>query len=119
MCTPYDVALRLGFHKMAANDMARKCRAMLDACPHCEFDGLGGRARATATSRPTARPDACGNRGNDPEAAPRPSPALTRGTPCIYKGYYGGTFIELDADLRALTGIDPRNDRRSRRRCRP
>ena len=35
-----DVALRKGFHKMIANDMARECRAVLDACPTCEFDGL-------------------------------------------------------------------------------
>ena len=26
-----DVAMRKGFHKMIANDMARECRAMLDA----------------------------------------------------------------------------------------
>ena len=45
-----DVALRMGFHKMIANDMARECRAMLDACPTCEFDGLGGGQEPTATA---------------------------------------------------------------------
>ena len=35
-----DVALGKGFHKMIANNMARECRAMLDARPTCGFDGL-------------------------------------------------------------------------------
>ena len=35
-----EVAFRKGFHRMTANDMARECRAMLDACPTCEFEGL-------------------------------------------------------------------------------
>ena len=35
-----DVALRKGFHKLPAYDMAAKCRAMLDARPTCEFAGL-------------------------------------------------------------------------------
>ena len=35
-----EVAFRKGFHRMVANDMARECRAMLDACPTCEFEGL-------------------------------------------------------------------------------
>ena len=35
-----EVAFRKGFHRMVANDMARECRAMLDACPTCQFEGL-------------------------------------------------------------------------------
>ena len=35
-----EVAFRKGFHRMVAYDMARECRAMLDARPTCEFAGL-------------------------------------------------------------------------------
>jgi hypothetical protein len=40
MSTGTDVALRKGFHKLTAYDMAAKCRAMLDARPTCEFAAL-------------------------------------------------------------------------------
>jgi hypothetical protein len=105
MCTPYDVALRLGFHKMEANEMAKKCRAMLDACPHCSFAELqAGKTYCyigTSYSHPALVVIG--------EVSPKHTQAVAsvnNGEPRkIYKGSYGGTFIELDADLRALTGL--------------
>ena len=99
-----DVALRKGFHKMIANDMARECRAMLDACPTCEFDGLeAGKSYCYKPSYGTAALVVVG------QTTPKRRQAVAsvnQGAPRrIYKGDYYGSFIELDADLRALTGI--------------
>ena len=40
MNTVPEIAFRKGFHRMVANDMGRECRAMLDAGPICDFEGL-------------------------------------------------------------------------------
>ena len=100
-----DVALRKGFHKLAAYDMARECRAMLDARPTRDFAGL--EPGKTYCYKPPY-----GNRFElltIGEVTPKRTQAVASvdgGAPRrIYKGSYSGTFVELDADLRALTGI--------------
>ena len=100
-----DVALRKGFHKLAAYDMARECRAILDAHPTCEFVGL--EPGKTYCYKPSY-----GNRFElltIGEVTPKRTQAVASvdgGAPRrIYKGSYSGTFVELDADLRALAGI--------------
>jgi len=100
-----DVALRKGFHKLAAYDMARECRALLDARPTCEFAGL--EPGKTYCYKPPY-----GNRFElltIGEVTPKRTQAVASvdgGAPRrIYKGSYTGTFVELDADLRALAGI--------------
>ena len=100
-----DVALRKGFHTMIANDMARECRAMLDARPTCEFHAL--EPGKTYCYKPPY-----GNRFElltIGEVTPKRTQAVASvngGEPRrIYKGSYTGTFAELDADLRALSGI--------------
>ena len=100
-----DVALRLGFHTMIANDMANKCRAMLDARPTCQFDGV--EPGKTYCHKPPY--------GSNlelltiGEVTPKRTQAVASvngGEPRrIYRGSYTGTFVELDADLRALSGI--------------
>jgi hypothetical protein len=100
-----EVAFRKGFHRMVANDMARECRAMLDACPTCEFAGLeAGKSYCCKPSYGTPSLVVVG------EVTPKRTQAVAsvnNGEPRrIYKGaYHGATFIELDADLRTLTGV--------------
>ena len=99
-----DVALRKGFHKMIANDMARECRAMLDACPTCEFDGL--EAGKSYCYKPSYGTPALVVVGQTTPKRRQAVASVNQGAPRrIYKGDYYGSFIELDADLRALTGI--------------
>jgi hypothetical protein len=105
MSSGIDVALRKGFHRMVANDMARECRAMLDARPTCQFDGI--QAGKSYCYKPPY-----GNRFElltIGEVTPKRTQAVASvngGEPRrIYKGSYTGTFVDLDADLRALTGI--------------
>jgi hypothetical protein len=100
-----DVALRKGFHKLTAYDMARKCRAMLDARPTCEFAAL--EPGKTYCYKPPY-----GNRFElltIGEVTPKRTQAVAsidgREPRRIYKGSYTGTFAELDADLVALAGI--------------
>jgi len=100
-----DVALRKGFHKLPAYDMAAKCRAMLDARPTCEFAGL--EPGKTYCYKPSY-----GNRFElvtVGEVTPKRTQAVAsidgREPRRIYKGSYTGTFAELDADLRALAGV--------------
>ena len=100
-----DVALRKGFHRMVANDMARECRAMLDACSTCQFEGVeAGKSYCYKPSYGTPALVVVG------EVTPKRTQAVASvngGEPRrIYKGSYNcGTFIGLDGDLRALTGI--------------
>lgn len=100
-----EVALRKGFHTMVANDMARQCRAMLDGQPTCDFAGL--EPGKTYCFKPSY-----GTRYElltIGEVSPKRTQAVAsvdNGEPRrIYRGSYPGTFIELDADLRALSGI--------------
>ena len=98
------LAFRKGFHRMVAYDMSRACRAMLDACPTCEFEGLG--AGKSYCYKPS-----CGSPALVvvEQMAPKRRQAVARvnqGEPGrIYKGDYYSTFVELSADLCALTGI--------------
>ena len=100
-----EVALRKGFHRVVANDMARQCRAMLEACPTCRFEGLeAGKSYCYKPSYGEMRLIVVG------EVSPKRAKAtvsINGSTPvAIYRGSFsGGTFIELSADLRALTGI--------------
>jgi hypothetical protein len=105
MSSGIDVALRKGFHRMVANDMARECRAMLDACPTCQFDGI--QAGKSYCYKPPY-----GDRFElltIGEVTPKRTQAVASvngGEPRrIYRGSYTGTFVDLDADLHALTGI--------------
>jgi len=100
-----DVALRKGFHKLTAYDMAAKCRAMLKARPTCEFAAL--EPGKTYCYKPPY-----GNRFElivVGEVTPKRTQAVAsidgREPRRIYKGSYTGTFSELDADLVALAGI--------------
>ena len=99
-----DVALRKGFHKLSAYDMAAKCRAMLEARPTCEFAAL--EPGKTYCYKPPY-----GNRFElltIGEVTPKRTQAVASvdgHTRRIYKGSYTGTFAELDADLMALAGI--------------
>jgi hypothetical protein len=106
MNTGIEVALRKGFHAMPANDMARMARAMLDARPTCGFDGLepgktycykppyGDRFELVAVGEMT------------PKRTQAVASVNGGGARRIYKGSYRGTFVELDADLIALAGIN-------------
>jgi len=105
MSTGTNVALRKGFHKLTAYDMAAKCRAMLDARPTCEFAAL--EPGKTYCYKPPY-----GNRFElltIGEVTPKRTQAVAsvnQGEPRrIYKGSYTGSFAELDADLVALAGI--------------
>lgn len=105
MSTGTDVALRKGFHKLTAYDMAAKCRAMLDARPTRDFAALE-RGKTYCYKPPY------GNRFElivVGEVTPKRTQAVAsvdgREPRRIYKGSYTGTFAELDADLVALAGI--------------
>jgi len=99
-----EVAFRKGFHRMTANDMARECRAMLDACPTCEFEGL--EADKTYAFKPSYGTPQLVTVGQTTPKRRQAVASVNQGAPRpIYKGDYYGSFIELDADLRALTGI--------------
>ena len=89
---------------MVANDMARECKAMLDACPACEFEGLEvGKHYCYKPSYGESVLVVVG------QMAPKRQQAIVsvnRGaTQRIYKGNWTGSFIELDADLCALIGV--------------
>jgi hypothetical protein len=104
MTTVPEVAFRKGFHRMVANDMARECRAMLDACPTCEFEGL--EAGKSYCYKPSYGTPALVVVGQTTPKRRQAVASVNQGEPRrIYKGDYYGTFIELDADLRALTGV--------------
>jgi hypothetical protein len=100
-----EVAIHKGFHRMTAYDMACECRAMLDACPTCEFEGLEpGKSYCCKPSYGTPSLVVIG------EVTPKRTQAVAsvnNGEPRrIYKGnYHGATFVELNDDLRDLTGI--------------
>jgi hypothetical protein len=101
-----DVAFRLGFHKMVKSDMAAKCRAMLNARPVCDFSGLEP-GKAYCYKPP------CGDRRElvvIGEVTPKRTQAVAsidgQAPRRIYRGYYTGTFSELDDDLFALAGIN-------------
>jgi hypothetical protein len=101
--TGINVALRKGFHKMTAADMGRECRAMLDACPTCNFAGLEpGKTYIYKPSSGSMKLLTIG------EVTPKRTQAVANidgNTRRVYKGDFTGTFCELDTDLRALTGI--------------
>ena len=113
-----DVALRKGFHKMIAYDMARECRAMLDARPTCEFDGLeAGQELLLQAVLRHAR--ACSSRANDPEAAASRRQRQPRGTAAHLQGRL---LRQLYRVRRRSAGADrnhSRNGCQGRRRCRP
>ena len=99
-----EVAFRKGFHRMVANDMARECRAMLDACPTCDFEGL--EAGKSYCYKPSYGTPALVVVGQTTPKRRQAVASVNQGAPRrIYKGDYYGNFVELDADLRALTGI--------------
>ena len=99
-----EVAFRKGFHRMVANDMARECRAMLDACPTCQFEGL--EAGKSYCYKPSYGTPALVVVGQTTPKRRQAVASVNQGEPRrIYKGDYYGSFIELDADLHALTGI--------------
>ena len=103
-----DVALRKGFHKMIAYDMARECHAMLDACPTCQFEGL--EAGKSYCYKPSYGTPALVVVGQTTPKRRQAVASVNQGEPRrIYKGDYYGNFIELGADLRALTPWTPRN----------
>ena len=97
-----EVAIRKGFHRMTAYDMACECRAMLDACPTCGFEGLEpGKSYCCKPSYGTPSLVVIG------EVTPKRTQAVAsvnNGEPRrIYKGnYHGATFVELNDDLRGL-----------------
>jgi hypothetical protein len=99
-----EVAFRKGFHQMVHNEMARECQAMLAACPSCEFEGLeAGKSYCYKPSYGEMRLIVVG------EVSPKRAKATVSingsSLVAIYRGNFHGTFIELSADLRALTGI--------------
>ncbi len=103
--TGIDVALRKGFYKLTAYDMAAKCRKMLDARPTCEF-------AAVEPGKTYCYKPSYGNRFElltIGEVTPKRTQAVAsvdgREPRRIYKGSYTGTFAKLDADLVALAGI--------------
>ena len=99
---------------MVANDMARECRAMLDACPTCEFEGL--EAGKSYCYKPSYGTPALVVVGQTTPKRRQAVASVNQGEPRrIYKGDYYGSFIELDADLRALDRNYARNDRCRRR----
>ncbi len=101
MSTVPEVAFRKGFHRMVANDMARECRAMLDACPTCEFEGL--EAGKSYCYKPSYGTPAFVVVGQTTPKRRQAIASVNQGEPRrIYKGDYYGSFIELDADLRPL-----------------
>ena len=83
---------------------AAQCRAMLDACPTCEFESL--EAGKSYCYKPS-----CGRPALVvvEQTTPKRRQAVARvnqGEPGhIYKGDYYSTFAELSAELCALTGI--------------
>ena len=103
--TGTDVALRKGFHKLTAYDMAAKCRKLLDARPTCQFAEL--QPGKTYIYKPPY--------GNGMElltvgeVTPKRTQAVASvnhgGPRRVYKGSYEGTFIELDADLIAISDV--------------
>ncbi len=100
-----DVALRMGFHKLPAFDMAQACRKLLDARPTCQFAGLqpgktyvykapyGNHVELLIIGEVTAK--------RTQAVASVNGSAARR----IYRGSYPGTFSELDADLIALSPV--------------
>lgn len=100
-----NVALRLGFHKMPAFDMAQRCRALLDKRPTCQFTELqpGKTYVYKATYGSHMELLTVG------EVTPKRTQAVAvvngNGPRRIYRGSYDGTFSELDADLVALSPV--------------
>ena len=100
-----EIAFRKGFHRMVEQDMGRECRAMLNVPPTCTFEEL--EAGKSYCFKPSY--------GNHPmlveieQTTPKRRQAVARvnhGEPRrIYRGDYYGNFIELNADLSALTGV--------------
>ena len=99
-----QVAFTKGFHQMTAYNMGLTCKALLDRCPTCKFEGLapgksycckgyGAPSLVVVGEVTPKRTQAIASINNE---APRR----------IYTGTYdGATFIELDADLCALTNV--------------
>jgi hypothetical protein len=89
---------------MTANDMAREFRAMLDARPTCEFEGL--EAGKSYCYKPSYGTPALVQVGQTTAKKRQAVASVNQGEPRrIYKGNYYGKFIEFDADLCALIGI--------------
>lgn len=98
-----EVAFRKGFHTMVASDMARECKTILDRCPTCEFEGL--EPGKSYCYKPSYGNPALVVVGQTTPKRKQAVASINNGEPRrIYKGDYYGSFIELDADLRALTG---------------
>jgi len=100
-----DVALRLGFHKMPAFDMAHRCRAMLDQRPTCKFADVRP-GKTYVYKAPYGSHMELLTVG---EVTPKRTQAVAsvngNGPRRIYRGSYEGTFSELDADLIALSPL--------------
>ncbi len=100
-----DIALRMGFHKLPAFDMAQACRKLLDARPTCQFAGLqpGKTYVYKASYGSHVELLTIG------EVTPKHTQAVAsvNGSAArrIYRGSYEGTFSELDADLIALSPV--------------
>lgn len=102
--TGIDVALRKGFHKLTAYDMANKCRTMLEKCPTCRFTDLqpgktylykapyGGHMEMLTVGEVTRKRT---------QAVVGVNGSARR----VYRGAYEGTFCELTADLVALSPV--------------
>jgi len=104
MSTGIDVALRKGFHRVVANDMARECRAMLEACPTCQFEGI--EAGKSYCYKPSYGTPALVVVGQVTAKRRQAVASVNQGAPRrIYKGDFYGTFSELSPDLRALVGV--------------
>jgi hypothetical protein len=103
MDTGTFVAIRKGFHTLTSSDMAHAGRAMLDARPTCEFEGLeGGKSYCYQPSHGAASMVSVGQTTPKRRQA---TVSVNGGVPRrIYKGDYSGKFIELDADLYTLAG---------------
>jgi hypothetical protein len=100
-----DVALRLGFHKMPAFDMAQRCRAMLDKRPTCKFADVQPGKTYVYKAPYGSHMELL----TVDEVTPKRTQAVAsvngNGPRRIYRGSYEGTFSELDADLIALSPL--------------
>lgn len=100
-----DVALRKGFHKMPAFDMAQKCRAMLDKRPTCAFPELQPGKTYVYKASYGSHLELLTVGEVTPKRTQAVAAVNGNGPRRIYKGSYEGTFSELDADLIALSPV--------------
>ena len=99
-----DLALKKGFHRMVARDVAREGQAMLDARPSCQFEGL--EAGKSYCYKPSYGQPCLVVVGQTTPKCRQATVSVNCGAPRrIYRGNYPGRFIELDADLLVLSSV--------------